>query len=203
MTDQLETALRRARVTDVSTRADADERRAARAAARAGLVDVAIGTLDSPFGLLTLATTPRGLVRIAFPEEDPTDDLAARLSPRVVRAPERVDTARRQLAEYFAGRRRRFRLTLDWSLTTGFRHVVLEEARRIPPGETATYGELAMRVGNPRAARAVGTAMATNPIPIVLPCHRVVPATGGIGNYGGGVERKAALLALEGATRQR
>jgi methylated-DNA-[protein]-cysteine S-methyltransferase len=197
MTDDLTAALHRGRRTAVD---DASAEAAARAVERAGtLIDVAVASLDSPIGRLTLAATPNGLVRIGFHDEYIADDLAERLSPRVVEAPKRLDTVRRQLDEYFDGRRRHFRFALDLSLSTGdFRRRALEAARRIPPGETATYGDLAAEAGNPRAARAVGSAMATNPIPIVVPCHRVVPSTGGLGNYGGGVEIKAQLLHLEG-----
>jgi methylated-DNA-[protein]-cysteine S-methyltransferase len=164
-----------------------------------GPVDVAVATTDSPIGTLGLAVTRRGLLKIAFRDEDVLDDLSECILPRVLHAPDRLDAVRRQLDEYFGGRRRHFRITLDWSLTASdFRHRALEAARRIPPGETATYGELAAEVGSPRAARAVGTAMATNSLPIVVPCHRVVPAGGGLGNYGGGVEIKALLLELEG-----
>lgn len=197
MTDELTAALQRGRRTPVDgAAADAE----ARAVERAGtLVDVAVASLDSPIGRLTLAATPKGLVRIGFHDEYIYHDLAERLSPRVVESPARLDTVRRQLDEYFDRRRRHFRFALDLSLSSGdFRRRALEAARRIPPGETATYGDLAAEAGNPKAARAVGSAMATNPIPIVVPCHRVVPSTGGLGNYGGGVEIKALLLNLEG-----
>ena len=197
MTDNLTTALARGRCTPVD---DAAAEATARTVERAGtLVDVAVASLDSPIGTLTLAATPKGLVRIGFRDEYLYDELAERISPRVVDAPGRLDSVRRQLDEYFGRRRKRFRITLDLSLAHGdFRRRALEAARRIPPGETATYGDLAAEVGSPRAARAVGSAMATNPIPIVVPCHRVVPSTGGLGNYGGGVEIKALLLDLEG-----
>ena len=197
MTDNLTTALARGRRTPVD---DAAAEATARTVERAGtLVDVAVASLDSPIGTLTLAATPKGLVRIGFRDEYLYDELAERISPRVVDAPGRLDSVRRQLDEYFGRRRKRFRITLDLSLAHGdFRRRALEAARRIPPGETATYGDLAAEVGSPRAARAVGSAMATNPIPIVVPCHRVVPSTGGLGNYGGGVEIKALLLDLEG-----
>jgi methylated-DNA-[protein]-cysteine S-methyltransferase len=197
MTDDVTNALQRGRRAPVDAAAAEAMRHAVD---RAGaLVDVAVATLDSPIGRLTLAATPKGLVRIGFRDEHVYDELAARLSPRVVEAPGRLDSIRRQLDEYFEQRRKRFRITLDFALTTGdFRRRALEAARRIPPGETATYGDLAVEAGSPRAARAVGSAMATNPIPIVVPCHRVVPSTGGLGNYGGGVEIKALLLNLEG-----
>jgi len=197
MTDELTTALQRGRRAPVD---DAAAEAEARAVERAGtLVDVAVASFDCPIGRLTLAATSKGLVRIGFHDESIFEDLADRLSPRVVAAPARLDTVRRQLDEYFDRRRRHFRFALDLSLTSGdFRRRALEAARRIPPGETATYGDLAAEAGNPKAARAVGSAMATNPIPIVVPCHRVVPSTGGLGNYGGGVEIKAQLLHLEG-----
>jgi methylated-DNA-[protein]-cysteine S-methyltransferase len=197
MTDALTSALQRGR--RVAVDATADEA-TSRTVERAGtLVDVAVASLDSPIGTLTLAATPKGLVRIGFRDEYLYDELAEQLSPRVVDAPKRLDSVRRQLDEYFEQRRKRFRITLDFALTHGdFRRRALEAARRIPAGETATYGDLAAEAGSPRAARAVGSAMATNPIPIVVPCHRVVPSTGGLGNYGGGVEIKALLLDLEG-----
>ena len=127
------------------------------------------------------------------------DDLAERISPRVVEAPVRLDPVRRELDEYFDGRRRTFDLVIDWSLTGGFRRSVLEETARIPSGHVITYGALAAQIGKPSAARAVGNALGSNPVAIVVPCHRVVPAGGGVGNYGGGPERKAFLLELEHA----
>jgi methylated-DNA-[protein]-cysteine S-methyltransferase len=125
--------------------------------------------------------------------------LADRLSPRVMRLPERLEGPRRQLDEYFAGRRRQFELPLDWGLTWGFRRVVLQHLAGLPFGETVTYGRLADAVGHPGAARAVGSAMASNPMPIVVPCHRVVAAGGKLGGYTGGIDKKRALLGLEGA----
>ena len=127
------------------------------------------------------------------------DELAERISPRVVEAPARLDPVRRELDEYFAGRRRAFDFAVDWSLTGGFRRRVLEATARIPSGHITTYGALAAEVGKPSAARAVGNAVGSNPVAIVVPCHRVVPAGGGVGNYGGGPERKAFLLELEHA----
>lgn len=165
-----------------------------------GLVDVAWVAHDSPVGSLTLAATPAGVVCIAYGgREQALDDLAARVSPRVLRAPDRLDDLRRQLDEYFSGRRRRFDVTLDWRLSRGFRRAVLGELARVPYGETVSYKQLAERAGNPRAVRAAGTAMATNPIPIVVPCHRVVRAGGALGQYGGGVGAKQWLLRHEGA----
>jgi methylated-DNA-[protein]-cysteine S-methyltransferase len=167
-------------------------------AANEGLLDVAYTTFDSPVGTLTLARTPRGLVRIAFDSETGVlDELATRISPRVLRAPSRLDDVRRELDEYFAGRRTGFDLALDWTLSGGFRRQVLVETAAIPYGHTSTYAVLAARAGSPKAFRAAGTALATNPIPIVVPCHRVLPASGALGSYRGGQDRKRLLLDLE------
>ena len=165
-----------------------------------GLVDVAWATVDTPVGRLTVAATPLGLVRIGFEgEEDVLESLAARLSPRVFELPSRLDAVRRQLDEYFAGRRRAFDVPIDPVLSRGFRRDVLIELGRVGYGETVSYGELARRVGHPGASRAVGTAMGTNPIPIVQPCHRALRTGGALGGYGGGLDVKRALLTLEGA----
>jgi methylated-DNA-[protein]-cysteine S-methyltransferase len=174
----------------------------AQRATEAGLLDVAYGTLDSPLGRLIVAVTPRGVVRIAYEgevEEGVLQELAEGVSPRVLRAPERTDTARRELEGYFAGAVRRFDLPVDWSLVHGFAVGVLKATARVPFGHVATYGEMAASAGSPRAARAAGNALHINPIPIVVPCHRIVPASGGIGGYGGGEDRKKFLLELEGA----
>jgi len=174
----------------------------AQRATEAGLADVAYGWLDSPLGKLIVAVTPRGLVRIAYEreaEEDVLQELAEGVSPRVLRAPERTDSARRELEGYFAGTLRRFDLPIDWSLVHGFAVGVLKATARVPFGRVATYGEMAASAGSPRAARAAGNALHINPIPIVVPCHRIVPASGGIGGYGGGEDRKRFLLDLEGA----
>ena len=171
-------------------------------ATEARLVDVAYGLLDSPLGQLIVAVTPRGVVRIAYEgevEEGVLQELADGVSPRVLRAPERTDDARRELEGYFAGSLRRFDLPIDWSLVHGFAVGVLQATARVPFGHVATYGEMAASAGSPRAARAAGNALHINPIPIVVPCHRIVPAAGGIGGYGGGEERKRFLLDLEGA----
>jgi methylated-DNA-[protein]-cysteine S-methyltransferase len=172
-------------------------------AARAGLVDVAYATVDTPVGALILATTRTGLVRLAFPEEGldhVLEELAASLSPRVLENPRMTDPVRRELDGYFEGRRRTFRAAIDWSLASGrFSRRVLEETARIPFGSVSTYGDVAGRAGSPRAARAAGNALHDNPVPIVVPCHRVVPSSGGIGKYGGNEWRKAYLLRLEGA----
>jgi methylated-DNA-[protein]-cysteine S-methyltransferase len=181
-------------------------RRAAEAllapARRARLEDVAYAQVDTPTGRLLVAATPEGLVRVGFPEE-PLDhvlqELADGISPRVLEDASALDRVRRQVDEYFEGRRRTFALSLDWRLTpSGFGRRVLEQTARIPYGAVSTYGEVARRAGSARAARAAGNALHDNPIPVVVPCHRVVPASGGIGKYGGSEWRKEYLLRLEG-----
>ena len=165
-----------------------------------GLVDVAWVSQDSPVGPLLLAATPSGIVRVAYADEDEVlEDLATHVSPRVVQLPGRLDGLRRQLDEYFAGRRRHFEVPIDRQLSHGYRRTVLEALSEVPYGHTVSYKDLAERTGNPRATRAVGTAMATNPIAIVVPCHRVIRTGGALGNYGGGIATKAWLLQLEGA----
>jgi methylated-DNA-[protein]-cysteine S-methyltransferase len=165
-----------------------------------GLVDVAWAVEDTPIGPLTLAATPRGLVRVGFGgEDDMLDELAEAVSPRVVHLPARLDTPRRQLDEYFAGRRHQFDVPLDRRLSHGYRRTVLEALSEVPYGQTVSYRDLAERTGNPKASRAVGSAMATNPIPIVVPCHRVLRTGGALGGYGGGLDVKVWLLRLEGA----
>ena len=178
------------------------KRRLAEAADSRGLIDVAYAHVDSPIGELLLAATPRGLVRVGFPDEDEDAALArlaARVSPRVLERPERLDRARRELDEYFAGHRREFDLDLDWQLTAGFRRRVLEATARIPFGETSTYTAMAGAAGSPRAHRAAGSALGSNPLPVVVPCHRVLRVGGALGGYGGGLEVKEMLLRLEGA----
>jgi methylated-DNA-[protein]-cysteine S-methyltransferase len=185
------------------------EREAEHAAARVaqritseGLADVSYASADSPFGELLLATTKRGLVKLAFPEEDVENvlaRLAERVSPRIVHARAPLDEARRELDEYFAGRRRDFELPLDWTLTGAFARRVLRFTARIPYGDTSSYSEAATAAGSPRAFRAAGTALGSNPIPIVVPCHRVLRRGGALGGYGGGLDRKRWLLGLEGA----
>jgi methylated-DNA-[protein]-cysteine S-methyltransferase len=180
---------------------------AARTAARAadeGIAAIAYATVDSPVGRLVAVATPRGLARIAYELESGgldsvLDDVALRLSPAIVEAPARLDPVRRELDEYFAGRRQDFDLALDWSLTTaGFRRRVLQECARIPFGATSTYKQMAIAAGSPTAFRAAGGALGSNPIPIVVPCHRVVASSGGLGGYTGGLERKRMLLSIEG-----
>ena len=180
------------------------ERLAARFAARAdreGLVDVAYAELDSPLGPLLGAMTDRGLVSLSFSTE-PTEQvlafLADRISPRVVELPRRFEEVRRELDEYFVGRRREFELPLDWRLSKGFVCDVLRQTNRIPYGETRTYTDMAELAGSPRAVRAAGSALGSNPIPIVVPCHRVLRKGGALGGYRGGLEVKRRLLALEG-----
>jgi methylated-DNA-[protein]-cysteine S-methyltransferase len=172
-------------------------------AKRAGLLDVGYASVDSPVGRLLVATTREGLVRVAFPEE-PEDhvleELAAGVSPRVLASARMTQTVRRQLDAYFEGRTKGFRTRVDWRLVPqGFFRRVLEETARIPFGAVSTYGTVAKLAGSPRAARAAGNALHDNPVPIVVPCHRVVPSSGGIGRYGGQEWRKAFLLRLEGA----
>ena len=195
-TDALERALRA-----VTTDPAADVGAAIARAEAEGLVDVAYATTDTPIGPLLVAATDAGLVRLAFSKEDPDSvlqELATRVAPRVVASPRRLDPIRRELDEYFDGRRDHFDLPLDWRLSSGFRRTVLERlVADVAYGRTVSYLELATMVGNPKASRAVGTAMATNPIPIVVPCHRVLRTGGNLGGYGGGLETKAQLLALE------
>jgi len=171
------------------------------AAAAAGLLDVAYARLDSPVGTLVLASTPQGLARLAYVDEGQEDavmeDIATRLSPRMLSAPRRLDEPRRELDEYFAGRRRAFELTLDLSLLSDFTRRVLSATAAIPYGEVATYKEVASAAGSPRGFRAAGNALGSNPLPIVLPCHRVLHSGGGLGGYTGGLARKRTLLAIE------
>ena len=178
-----------------------DQRFRARAADE-HLLDVAYDLADSPVGPLLVATTERGLCRISFdPEPERELDQLARLhGARVLRSPSPLAQVRRELDEYFEQRRTTFDLRIDLDATPAFQRLVLEELARVPYGETATYGGLAARIGNARAARAVGGALNRNPIPVVLPCHRVLGASGKLVGYAGGLERKRALLTLEGAT---
>jgi methylated-DNA-[protein]-cysteine S-methyltransferase len=184
-----------------SDAADAARRLSGRIVAER-LADVSYASLDSPFGKLTAAVTERGLVRLAFPEEDldaVLERLAARISPRIVEAPAPPDPLRRELEEYFAGRRRRFELALDWTLVGPFGRRVLRAASAIPYGDVLSYTQIAAEAGSPRGSRAAGNALGSNPIPIVVPCHRVLRSGGALGGYAGGLERKRWLLELEGA----
>jgi methylated-DNA-[protein]-cysteine S-methyltransferase len=176
-----------------------------RRAGAEGLVDVAFERHDSPLGTILLGATPQGLVRVGLPaegEDAVLEELALRVSPRVLRAPrDTLTLAHRQLDEYFEGDRRAFDVPLDWRLTAGFRREVLEATALIPYGTTATYRDVAARAGRPAAVRAAGTALGRNPLPIVVPCHRVLRTGGALGGYRGGSEAKARLLGLEGAPR--
>jgi methylated-DNA-[protein]-cysteine S-methyltransferase len=166
-----------------------------------GLLDVAYATMDSPFGPLLLATTRRGLVRVGLPNQDADQllgDLADRVSPRVLEAPAQLDQARRELGLYFEGKLTEFDLALDWQLSRDFRRRVLRAIARIPYGQTRSYTEMARRAGNERAVRAAGTACGSNPLPLVVPCHRVLRTGGALGGYGGGLPMKESLLRLEG-----
>lgn len=198
---ELERMLSRAPGGAAEQAAAAAAERFAAAAGDAGLVDVAYGTVESPLGDLTVAVTPRGLVRIAYPGREldvVLGELARKVSPRVLEAPARLDVVRRQLEDYFEGRRRVFELPIDWSLEHGFTARVLRATARIPAGQVASYREVATAAGNGRAVRAAGNALGSNHIPIVVPCHRVVRTGGALGGYTGGIERKEFLLRLEG-----
>jgi methylated-DNA-[protein]-cysteine S-methyltransferase len=173
----------------------------ARRADDEGLLDVAYGVAESPLGPLTVMVTPRGLVRLAYPGEgidSQLAELAERVSPRILEAPERTDEVRRQLDAYFAGDRTTFDLPIDWRLVRGFAGQVLRATARIPFGSVSSYRDVATEAGSPNAYRAAGNALGSNPIPIVVPCHRVLHAGGGMGGYTGGLERKRYLLELEG-----
>jgi methylated-DNA-[protein]-cysteine S-methyltransferase len=171
-------------------------------AAAEDLLDVAYATVDSPLGPLVVAATSRGLVRVAYTDPQTgaavLEELARKVSPRVLEAPARLDDVRRELDEYFEGRRTEFDLPIDWALTHGFTSRVLQATARIAFGSTSTYAGVAGEAGSPRAVRAAGNALGANPIPVVVPCHRVLRTGGAIGGYTGGVERKEYLLRLEG-----
>lgn len=213
MTDSIERILKLgptgARENAVVAEANSAATGAARAARRLReriaaerLADVDFAEIDSPFGMLHAATTQRGLVRLAFPEESleaVLQALADNLSPRIVESPAALDPVKRELDEYFAGHRRRFDVPLDWTLITPFAKRVLRKTAAIPYGGHLSYAEVAAEAGSPRGARAAGNALGSNPIPIVIPCHRVLHSGGGLGGYGGGLDRKRYLLNLEGA----
>lgn len=170
------------------------------AAGGTGLLDVAYRTIDTPVGSLLLAATEEGLVRVAYAREgfdQVLDTLAAKVSPRILKAPKRLDVVAEELDEYFAGRRTRFDVPLDFAMSSGFRQRVQRHLPSIGFGHTQSYRDVATMIGNPTAARAVGTACATNPLPVVVPCHRVVRADGSLGGYIGGLDVKATLLTLE------
>jgi methylated-DNA-[protein]-cysteine S-methyltransferase len=170
------------------------------AAQEAGLLDVAYGKLESPVGTLLLAATPLGLVRVAYVDGDEKavlDELAARISPRVLLVPRKLDEPRRELDQYFRGRRKQFELALDWQLMTAFARRILDATSAIPYGKVSTYKQVATQAGSPNGSRAAGNALGSNPMPIVIPCHRVLHSGGGLGGYTGGLDRKRALLAIE------
>jgi methylated-DNA-[protein]-cysteine S-methyltransferase len=199
MTDDLERRL--ASASDAPLDLGALRARLARRAADEGLLDIAYGVADSPLGPLTVMVTPRGLVRLSYPGEGidaQLAELAERVSPRILEAPERTDDVRRQLDAYFAGERTAFDVPIDWRLVRGFAAQVLRATARIPFGRVSSYREVATEAGSPNAYRAAGNALGSNPIPIVVPCHRVLHAGGGLGGYTGGLERKRYLLELEG-----
>ena len=201
MTD-LERALKQAGRRRYKSEAERAALRLVEGATDEGLVDVAFTAMDSPVGPIMLAATQRGLVRISFGRSYDRDNFVAQLtalSPRVLEAPRYFDAIRGELDEYFEGRRTRFDLPLDWSLTGGFGRRVLRQTARIPYGKVSTYRDIAAAAGNPRASRAAGNALGANPIPIVVPCHRVLRTGGALGGYGGGPEVKEFLLKLEGA----
>jgi methylated-DNA-[protein]-cysteine S-methyltransferase len=173
------------------------------AAAAAGLLDVAYTTEDTPVGRLLLAATPRGLVRLAYLDSDVEEDgvlehLAQHVSPRILSSGRSLDEPRRELDEYFSGGRRQFDVPLDWQLMRGFGRRVLEATHQVPFGSVTTYKQMANEAGSPRAARAAGNALGANPLPIIVPCHRVLHADGGLGGYTGGLDRKRFLLGIEG-----
>ena len=199
MTD-LEQQLRAAPMADLDRRGLTTA--LAQRAGKAALLDVAYAEIDSPIGELIVFVTPRGLLRIKYadePIEGVLADVAARVSPRILRAPARTDEARHELEAYFGLRRRSFNLPIDWSLVHGFAGRILRRTAGIPFGDVRSYGQVAAQAGSPRAARAAGNALGSNPIPIVVPCHRVLHADGGLGGYSGGLDRKRYLLALEGS----
>jgi methylated-DNA-[protein]-cysteine S-methyltransferase len=174
----------------------------AQRAAEEGLLDVAYASVDSPLGPLVVAATPKGLVRVSYSEfrgeDDVLDELARRVSPRVLEAPAKLDPVRRELDEYFDGRRQRFNIPIDWSYLAGFTREVLRATAAIEYGEVSTYAGVAKAAGSPRAVRAAGNALGANPMPVIVPCHRVLRSGGALGGYTGGIERKEFLLRLEG-----
>lgn len=199
MTDDLERRLRQAAAAPFDI--EALRMTLARRAADDGLLDVAYGTYESPLGPLTVVVTPRGVVRLSYAHEAvdaQLDAIAASISPRILHAPARTDAVRRQLDGYFGGTRRDFDVPVDWRLVRGFAADVLRATARIPFGAVSSYREIATEAGSPNAYRAAGNALGSNPIPIVVPCHRVLHAGGGLGGYTGGLDRKRFLLRLEG-----
>jgi methylated-DNA-[protein]-cysteine S-methyltransferase len=194
--DTIERELRAAARSDQAPLPDLGE-----AAAAAGLLDVAYATLDSPLGTLLLARTDRGLVRLAYVDYEDQDEviaeLASKISPRVLAVPRRLDEVRRELDQYFTGSRHEFDVAIDWRLTHGFGRRVLRATAQIPYGDVSSYKQVAAAAGSPRGFRAAGNALGANPIPIVVPCHRVLHSGGGLGGYTGGLDRKRLLLDVE------
>jgi methylated-DNA-[protein]-cysteine S-methyltransferase len=203
MSNEQDLARGLARITDATVdHLDALHARLAAAAQHEGVLDIAYRFVDSPVGALLIAATELGLVRVAYAGEGHDtvlQSLADRISPRILLAPGRLDTVARQLDEYFAGKRQEFSVPLDWRLSAGFRNTVLRHLPEIGYGHTASYAAVARLAGNPNAVRAVGSACATNPLPVVVPCHRVVRSDGAMGGYLGGPEAKRLLLTLEAA----
>ncbi|HEX4719339.1 MAG TPA: methylated-DNA--[protein]-cysteine S-methyltransferase [Thermoleophilaceae bacterium] len=197
----LEDILRGGDVADAAARASEQAATSARAL---GLTDVSYAFEPSPMGDLLVAVTPRGLIRLAYNAHEHTDEvleeLARKVSPRVVESPAALDEVRRELDEYFAGKRKAFDIPVDWRLHDGFGRRVLRATARIPFGKVLTYGEVAAKAGSPRGHRAAGNALGSNRMPIVVPCHRVIRSGGKIGGYTGGIERKEYLLELETAS---
>jgi methylated-DNA-[protein]-cysteine S-methyltransferase len=198
MNEAIESALRHAATALPTPEFDLE------AAETSSLIDVGYTRHDSPVGTLVLAATARGLVRVAYTNDDAGIEaaltaLARSVSPRVLAAPRRLDPVRRELDEYFAGTRAHFELALDWRLTRGFGRRVLRSTAKIPYGSVSSYAQVAAAAGSPRGSRAAGNALGGNPLPIVVPCHRVLHSGGGLGGYTGGVERKLTLLGIEGA----
>jgi methylated-DNA-[protein]-cysteine S-methyltransferase len=180
----------------------ADTPPVAERAAEEGLLDVAYASVDSPLGPLVVAATPKGLVRVSYSEfrgdDEVLEELARKVSPRVLEAPAKLDPVRRELDEYFEGRRKRFETPIDWSYLAGFTREVLRATAAIEYGEVSTYAGVAEAAGSPRAVRAAGNALGANPMPVIVPCHRVLRTGGLLGGYTGGIERKEFLLRLEG-----
>ena len=203
MSNEQDLARGLARITDATVHdLDALHARLAAAAQHEGVLDIAYRFVDSPVGALLVAATELGLVRVAYAGEGHDtvlQSLADKISPRILLAPGRLDTVARQLDEYFAGKRQEFSVPLDWRLSAGFRNTVLRHLPEIGYGHTASYAAVARLAGNPNAVRAVGSACATNPLPVVVPCHRVVRSDGAMGGYLGGPEAKRLLLSLEAA----
>ena len=203
MSNEQDLARGLARITDATVdHLDALHARLAAAAQHEGVLDIAYRVVDSPVGALLIAATELGLVRVAYASEGHDtvlQSLTDRISPRILLAPGRLDTVASQLDEYFAGKRQEFSVPLDWRLSAGFRNTVLRHLPEIGYGQTASYAAVARLAGNPNAVRAVGSACATNPLPVVVPCHRVVRSDGAMGGYLGGPEAKRLLLTLEAA----